>query len=57
MKKIIGNYQCLSLARSLFGISGLPKYGGDRKSDLVYVVSKCMDDVWIALWRGKLDAV
>ena len=57
MKEIIGNYQCFSLARSLFDTCGLLNYGGDRKSDLVYVVIKCIDDVWIDLWQGKLDAV
>ena len=35
IKEIISNYECSSLARSLFDASGLPNHGGDGKSDLV----------------------
>ena len=38
IKKIVGNYECSSLARSLFDTTGLPNHGGDGKSDLVHAV-------------------
>ena len=57
IKRIVGNNEYFLLARSLFDTSGLPNHGGDGKSDLVHAVSNCIDDVWVNLWRGKLDVV
>ena len=47
IKKIIGNYECSSLARSLFDATGLPNYGGDGKSDLVHAVLNSLDGALI----------
>ena len=38
IKEIIGNYECSSLAKSLFHASGLLNDGGNGKSDLVHAV-------------------
>ena len=47
IEEIIGYYQCPSKARSLFDATSLPNHGGDGKSDLVHVVSNCLDGAWI----------
>ena len=55
IKEIIGNYECTSLARSLFDASCLPNYGGEGKSDSVHAVCYLIDGAWIDSWRDKLD--
>ena len=55
IKEIIGNYECSSLAKGLFNVSGLPNHGSDRKSDLVHAVCSSIDSAWINLWRDKQD--
>ena len=57
IKEIIGNYECSSLARTLFDASGLRNHGGDGKSDLVHAVCNSLDGAWIHLWRDKLHVV
>ena len=55
--EMIGNYECSSLARSLFDANGLPNHGGDGKSDLAHAVCNCIDVAWINSWRDELDVV
>ena len=57
IKEITGNYECSSLARSLFGATGLPNHDGNTKSDLVQVVGNSIDGAGINLWRDKLDVI
>lgn len=55
IKKVIGNIKYFLLSRSLFDDSGLPNHGREGISDFLHAVINCIDDVWIDLWRGKLD--
>ena len=55
IKKVVGNIKYFLLSRSLFDASGLPNHGREGISDLLHAVSNCIDDVWIDLWRDKLD--
>ena len=57
IKRVIGNVECSSLARSWLNTSGLPNYGGDGKSDFVHAVCNSIDDGWVDPWRDKLDVV
>ena len=57
IKGIIGNYECSSLAGSLFDASGLPNHDVDGKSGLLHAVCSSIDCARINPWRHKLDVV
>ena len=50
IKLIISNYECSSLARSLFDVSCLPNHGDDGKSDLTPAVWNSIDGARIEPW-------